>query len=76
MAVERLPVYAQGGVIALLEQAVLWHPATARFAHLPAWFILTHINHTKPIFDETSIERAAVLQAGGEIARQGLVLPL
>jgi pyrroloquinoline quinone biosynthesis protein B len=47
-----------------------------RFANIPGRLVLMHINHTNPILDRDSLERREVLQAGVQIAYQGLEFPL
>ncbi len=49
-----------------------------RFAHLAPSrrLVLTHLNHTNPISDPASPEHAAVLEAGFEVAIEGLTIRL
>jgi pyrroloquinoline quinone biosynthesis protein B len=47
-----------------------------RFANIPGRLVLMHINHTNPILDRDSLERREVLQAGVQIAYQGLEFAL
>ncbi len=48
----------------------------ARFAPISGQLVLTHINHTNPILEDGSPQRRSVLQAGVQIARQGLAIRL
>jgi pyrroloquinoline quinone biosynthesis protein B len=47
-----------------------------RFAKLPGELVLTHINHTNPILDESSRERKHVLSSGAVVGRRGLTFQL
>ena len=49
-----------------------------RFAHLVPGrrLLVTHLNHTNPICDPASSEHAAVLEAGFEVAIEGLTIRL
>ncbi len=48
----------------------------ARFAHIPGQLVLTHLNHTNPLLNENSVERAIVAAAGVQVAAAGQVFPL
>jgi len=48
----------------------------ARLADLPARKVLVHINNTNPILQPDSAERRAVLDAGWEIAHDGMEITL
>jgi pyrroloquinoline quinone biosynthesis protein B len=48
----------------------------ARFGALSSKLVLTHVNHTNPILDDGSRQQKAVLAAGAQIARRGLVFEL
>lgn len=58
------------------DRAPVAHPLVPdtlrRFAGIPGRLVLTHMNHTNPILDEDSLERRVVIQAGAQIAYQGL----
>ncbi|MDH3518583.1 MAG: MBL fold metallo-hydrolase [Acidimicrobiia bacterium] len=47
-----------------------------RFADLDTRLILTHLNHTNPICDPTSREAGLVVEAGFEVAYDGMVIDL
>lgn len=47
-----------------------------RFPEIAGRLLLTHINHTNPILDETSPERKAVYRSGARIAHCGLSFDL
>jgi pyrroloquinoline quinone biosynthesis protein B len=49
-----------------------------RFGHLVGGtrLILTHLNHTNPVCDPESVEHAAVIDAGFEVALEGLTFGL
>lgn len=52
-------------------------PHTLRlFGNLAGRLVLTHVNHTNPVLDANSSERAAVLAAGAKIAHTGQVIVL
>ncbi|MFQ5399032.1 MAG: MBL fold metallo-hydrolase [Anaerolineae bacterium] len=46
------------------------------YAGLPGRLVLTHLNHTNPVLDGDSPERAAVRTAGASVARTGQVFAL
>lgn len=46
------------------------------FGDLTEKLVLTHLNHTNPVLDERSGERAIVLRSGATIARMGQWFPL
>ena len=48
----------------------------ARFAAWSGQLVLTHLNHTNPLLDPDSPERAAVLATGVQIAHTGQLFPL
>lgn len=60
-----LPLSETGGTLEWLRRL----PATTRK-------VLTHINNTNPILDETSSERAALAELGIEVAYDGMELEL
>lgn len=52
-------------------------PQTLRlWTGVPGRLVLTHLNHTNPLLDENSPERAEVLAAGAEVAYTGQRFPL
>ncbi len=66
----------------LRDMADIKHPLVldtlGRFGHLASTrrLVLTHLNHTNPVCDPTSDEHARVLDAGFEIALEGLTIGL
>ena len=48
----------------------------AYFGKLANRLVLTHFNHTNPVLDEESAQRAHVLRAGASVARHGQVFTL
>ena len=48
----------------------------AYFGDMTEKLVLTHLNHTNPVLDEASEERAMVYRRGATVARQGQVFSL
>lgn len=62
------------------DLAQIPHPLVAdtieRFGHLDTRIVLTHLNHSNPIADLESPQAAAVLDAGAEVAYDGMEIRL
>ncbi|MEW5986553.1 MAG: MBL fold metallo-hydrolase [Chloroflexota bacterium] len=48
----------------------------ALWADLPSQLVLTHLNHTNPLLDKSSAERAVVRAAGAQVAYSGQVFTI